>query len=78
MAEWRNFRMIKDWAVENAGATDCSRKCHSCEKTWAEINKEGRGDEYLHMIDLPKGEATPCGIPFKFLCNSCYLIEAIN
>ena len=70
MGKWINFRKVKDWAVENVGATDCSSKCHECEKTWVQIRNEDRGEEYLHMIDAKV--KTPCGIPFNFVCDTCY------
>lgn len=70
--EWLNFRKIKDWATENADATDCSRLCSGCEKTWPFIRSEGRGEEYLHMVVVEKGQETPCGLPFKFYCDTCY------
>ena len=69
MSNWLNFRKVKDWAVENVDATDCSRMCSRCEKTWVQIREEGRGEEYLHMMDAAK--KTPCGLPFEFVCDPC-------
>lgn len=77
MREWLQFRKIKDWAKENAGATDCSKECATCKKTWAVIVSEGRGDEYVNMRQLPAEKKTPCGNPFEFHCDQCYLTEAI-
>ena len=77
MPNWINFSTVKKWAADNAGATDCSAKCHVCEKEWKTIREEGRGDESVEMIELPIGERTPCGLPYKFLCHTCYLDSAI-
>ena len=77
MPNWINFSTVERWALENSGATDCSAKCRTCEKTWHDINLEGRGDEAIHMIELKPEEKTPCGMPFAFECNTCYLTESL-
>lgn len=77
MPNWINFSTIKQWASDNAGVTDCSSKCATCEKEWKDMRDAGRGDEAIHMIELPLGERTPCQLPYKFVCNDCHLTESI-
>jgi len=72
MPNWINFSTVSKWSKDNEGATDCSAKCAVCEKEWRDILAEGRGDEAIHMIELPVGERTPCGLPYKFIDDTCY------
>ena len=77
MPNWINFSTVEKWAKDNDTSTDCSRMCKSCEKTWQELLLEGKGDMAVHMIQLPQGEFTPCQLPYKFVCDECYLLDAI-
>lgn len=77
MPNWINFSTVEKWTKDNAGATDCSAKCSTCEKEWKSILSEGRGEEAIHMIELPREERTPCGLPYKFTCNHCYLTDSL-
>lgn len=72
MPNWLRFSTISKWATDNAGATDCSAKCASCEKEWKTILAEDRGDEAVHLLELNPKEKTPCGLAYKFVCDTCY------
>lgn len=77
MPDWINFSTVGRWATDNAGASDCSRMCASCQKEWHTLKLEGKEDMAVHMIQLSPTEKTPCGMAFKFLCDDCYLLDAI-
>lgn len=69
MKNWLNFSTIKRWSVDNAGATDCTKECSGCKKSWAKLVYEGRGSEPVHMLMAEK--KTPCGQAFEMVCDTC-------
>lgn len=77
MPNWINFSTVEKWSAENAGASDCSRMCATCNKEWHSLKLDGKGDMAVHMIQLPQGSYTPCQMPYKFVCNDCYLTETL-
>lgn len=77
MPDWKNFSTVEKWSRDNAGATDCSRMCGTCQKEWKTILAEGRGDEAIHMIELPPTERTTCGLPYRFDCDQCHITNQI-
>jgi len=70
MKDWINFSTIKRWAADNAGATDCTKECARCKKSWPQLVYEGRGSEAVHMLMAEK--KTPCGQAFEMVCDTCY------
>ena len=70
MSNWLNFNTVQRWAIDNAGATDCTKACAKCKKTWHQIKLEGRGEEMIHMMSVEK--KTPCGMNIEIVCNTCY------
>jgi hypothetical protein len=70
MANWENFTTVKEWIKDSPEGVECAKSCHKCQKTFASMNAEGRGEESIHMVDAVK--IGPCGLPFNFECDQCY------
>ena len=77
MANWLRFKTISEWSVDNADSTDCSSRCARCDQKWHDLKTQGKGDMYVHMLQLPQGSYTACQMPYEFVCDDCYLLDAI-